>query len=441
MSRHLLALVLGPLLGLFTVSLGNGFISSLTSLRLDAAGVSATVIGLISSAYFIGLTLGAVTSDRLIARIGHIRAYSSFASLTATTFLLQGLFFDPWAWFVFRLINGWAIVGIFLVVESWLLLAGDQKMRGRLLAVYMIALYGSGMLGQMKLGVINGWGDAAPFMVAGMLSSLSVLPMVILPRESPQVSRIEPLLPQHLLRMTPTGVMGCFGSGLTIAAIYTLLPIYLQRVGMNVGQVGELMAAVIFGAMVLQYPVGKWSDRSDRHTVLIALCVACAGLSLAILILPDYQPLLMILLFLLGGGVFTVYPVAVSHSADRAPADDLVRMIQGLLLINSIGSALSPLIISPLMNRVGAKGFFWAFALLNVGLALFFIWRRKRHPGLPPVAPFQPTTQMSPLGAEIRVTEELVQATKEREELEQQEQATPHHPSHETAKADAESPV
>ncbi|QLF94205.1 MFS transporter [Pseudomonas sp. ABC1] len=416
MSRQLFALVLGPLLGLFIVSLGNGFISSLTALRLDASGVSDTVIGAVSSSYFIGLALGSMFGDRLISRIGHIRAYSSFASLTAVTFLLQGLFFEPWAWFLFRLINGWAIVGIFLVVESWLLLAGDQKMRGRLLAIYMIALYGSGMLGQMKLGLIDSWGAMAPFMVAGMLGSLSVLPMVILPRVSPEVGRIEPLSPRHLLRMTPSGVIGCFGSGIAIAAVYTLLPIYLQRVGMSVSQVGQLMASVIFGAMVLQYPVGRWSDKQSRQVVLVALSIFCAVLSLLILLLPDNQILLMVLLFLLGGGIFALYPVAVSHSADGAATDELVRMIQGLLLINSVGSAISPLIIAPVMNHVGENGLFWSFFVLNLALAVFFLWRRKAHPAPIPVAPFEPAAQMSPVGAEIRVTEELVQATQEREQ-------------------------
>lgn len=97
MSPRLLAMALAPLLGLFIVALGNGFLSSLTTLRLDAAGASTTMIGIVSSAYFIGLTLGAVFNDRLILRIGHIRAYGSFASLIAVTILLQGLFYDTWA--------------------------------------------------------------------------------------------------------------------------------------------------------------------------------------------------------------------------------------------------------------------------------------------------------------------------------------------------------
>ncbi|SAI65364.1 membrane transport protein [Bordetella ansorpii] len=420
MSRQLLALVLGPLLGLFIVCIGNGFISSLTTLRLDAAGVSATVIGMVSASYFIGLSLGAVFNDRLIVRIGHIRAYSSFASLIAVTVLLQGLYLDPTAWFILRMICGWAIVGVYLVVESWLLLAGDQKLRGRLLAVYMIVLYGSGMLGQLKLGTIDGWGGTAPFMVAGMLASLSVMPMVIIPRVSPLVERIEPLSPRMLLRMSPTGVAGCFGSGIAIAAVYTLLPLYLQRIGMSVEQVGQMMAATILGAMVLQYPVGRWSDHRDRRTVLIALAAFCLVLSLAIVALPPSPTLLLVLLFLLGGGVFAVYPVAVSHAADRAPADELVRMIQGLLLINSIGSAASPLAISWLMDQVGASGLFLSFAVLNVALLASFIRQRSKYAPPTPVAPFASAAQMTPVGVELRVTEEMVQGAVENERADAQ---------------------
>lgn len=430
MSRQILALALGPLLGLFIISLGNGFISSLTTLRLDAAGVSATVIGIVSSAYFIGLALGAAFNDRLIVHTGHIRAYSSFASLAAVTMLLQGLIVDPWAWLCLRLVSGWATVGVYLVIESWLLLAADQKMRGRLLALYMIALYGSGMAGQAVMGHLNAMGDTVPFIVAGILASLSVLPVVIIPRVSPVMEHVEPLSPFSLLKLTPTGVIGSFGSGVAIAVVYTLMPLYLQRIGMNVSQVGFMMASVILGAMVLQYPVGRWSDRQDRQVVLIALGAFCTLLSVAIVLLPMTNTLLTVLLFLLGGGIFALYPVAVSHAADRASADALVRMIQGLLLINSLGSAVSPLMVSSIMGRVGASGLFWALAVLHLALMAFFIWRRSQRPAPAPTAPFEASAQMSPIGAELRVTEGLVQGALDHEQaMADEAKASPSSPS------------
>lgn len=413
MSSRLLGMALAPLLGLFIVALGNGLLYSLTTLRLGAAGESATMIGVVSAAFFIGLTLGALFNDRLILRIGHIRAYSSFASLIAATILLQGLFVDTWGWFVLRLVNGWATVGVFLVIESWLLLAGDAKVRGRLLALYMIALYGAGVLGQAMLGSLVGMGDTAPFMVAGMLAALSVLPIVILPQVSPLLEQVEPLKPRQLLGVTPSGLVGCFGSGVAIAAVYALLPLYLQRIGLDVGEVGSMMAWVILGAMLLQYPVGRWSDRKDRQDVLITLGALCVLLSLVILMLPPASGWLPLVLFLLGGGVFAVYPVAVSHAADRAPADALVPMIQGLLLINSLGSALSPLAISPVMTSYGEAGLFWAFAVVNLAMVGCFLWRRGKRPAAQHPAPFVASATFSPTGAELRVTEALMQAAQE----------------------------
>ena len=425
MSARLLAMALAPLLGLFIIALGNGFLSSLTTLRLGAAGESATTIGIVSSTYFIGLTLGAVFNDRLILRIGHIRAYSSFAALIGATILLQGLFYDTIWWSVLRLINGWAAVGVFLVIESWLLLAGDAKIRGRLLALYMIAFYGAGVIAQAGLGEITRLGDTAPFMLAGMLATLSVLPIVILPRVSPLLDQVEPLKPRQLLGVAPTGLVGCFGSGVAIAAIYTLLPLYLQRIGMDVGEVGGMMAWVILGAMLLQYPVGRWSDRKDRQTVLIALAALCTVLSLLIVLLPTDTVLLPALLFLLGGGVFALYPVAVSSAADRAPADALVPMIQGLLLINSLGSALAPLAISPMMTSYGEVGLFWAFAVINLAMVGFFLWRRGKRPAPEHPAPFAPTATFSPTGAELRVTEDLMHAAQEHPTLDAMQAAPP----------------
>jgi MFS family permease len=126
----------------------------------------------------------------------------------------------------------------------------------------------------------------------------------------------------------------------------------------------------------------------------------------------------MVLLFLIGGGIFAIYPVAVSHAADRAQAESLVPMIQGLLLINSIGSAISPIAISGMMAKMGPNGLFWAFAGMHLALLAFLVWRRKERPEPVPVAPFAAAAQMSPTGVEMRVTEELVQGALDREAVE-----------------------
>ncbi|WP_110667683.1 MFS transporter [Salinicola halophilus] len=425
MSRQLLSLALAPLLGLFILGIGNGFLASLITLRLDAAGESATTIGWVSAAYYIGLAVGALVNDRLLLRIGHIRAYACFASLVAVTVLLQGLWLNAGLWFTLRLVGGWATLGVYLVIESWLLTSADARVRGRLLALYMISLYGAGVIGQLLLGVADGAGASEPFMIVAILASLSVLPLGMIPRVSPLMEQAEPLSPWRLITLTPTGVMGCFGSGLVLSAVYSLLPLYLQRSGLDVQKIGEMMAVLILGGMLLQYPIGRWSDRHDRQIVLILIAAAMTAICAAIALLPTLAGLLPVMLFLLGGGIFALYPVAVSHAADRAPAGALVRMSQGLLLINALGATLSPPLITPLMARVGDAGFFLGLATLGLALGSFFVWRRSQRPAPMPVAPFNPNPPQSVMGAELVVTEALVQGAIEHEHQEDLSQAVP----------------
>ena len=143
--------VLSPLLSLFIFIVGHGLLSTLLTLRLNAEGAAAGWIGLVSSAYFAGLVLGAFVNVRLIRRIGHIRAYAAYASLLAVLALCHGLMVDPLLWSGLRLVGGFATGGLFVVIESWMLVSSSPATRGRLMAVYMILLYG----GLAALGLVR----------------------------------------------------------------------------------------------------------------------------------------------------------------------------------------------------------------------------------------------------------------------------------------------
>lgn len=419
MARQLFALTFPPLLGLFILALGNGFLSTLVTIRLSASGASVEAIGLVSAAYYIGLGLGAVLNDRLLLRIGHIRAYACFAAIVAASSLAQALWLDAGWWFVLRLFGGWATVGVYLVIESWLLTGGDRAMRGRILAFYMISLYAALALGQLLIGLFDespeAPGAALPYVLIGILATLSLLPMAIIPRVAPLIEHAEPLSPWRLAKLTPTGVVGSFGSGLVVAALYSLLPLYLQSRGYQLSEIGTLMATVIVGGMALQYPIGRWSDRHDRQRVLIIITAALVGLALLVPFAAyGYWPL-SVALFLYGGGAFSLYPVAVGHSADRAPPSALVGMSQGMLLINALGCTISAPLLTLLMAHVGNDGLFFGFGAVALSLALFFSWRRSRRPAPQPLAPFAPQPAQSVVGAELLVTDELMAGAEQAE--------------------------
>lgn len=62
-------------------------------------------------------------------------------------------------WLASRLVAGFAVAGVFVVVESWLLMADTQKQRAKRLGLYMTALYGGTAIGQLAIDYLGTAGN------------------------------------------------------------------------------------------------------------------------------------------------------------------------------------------------------------------------------------------------------------------------------------------
>src|SRR5690606_22465217 len=118
------------------------------------------------------------------------------------------------------------------------------------------------------------------------------------------------------------------------------------------------MSLVIFGGAVLQWPLGRWSDRSDRRRVLA--CVALLGALVAVLIglLHGHAGMRSVLLFVYGGLAFTLYPVSVAHLMDRLETDQMLAGSGRVLLLYGVGATLGPLLAGNLMIGFGPASLF-----------------------------------------------------------------------------------
>ena len=57
--------------------LGNGLLGTVTGLRASAEGMPSGAIGVIMSAFFLGVIGGSLMAPRLIERVGHSRAFAA----------------------------------------------------------------------------------------------------------------------------------------------------------------------------------------------------------------------------------------------------------------------------------------------------------------------------------------------------------------------------
>ena len=396
--------VLSPLLSLLIFIIGHGLLSTLLTLRLNAEGVAAGWIGLVSSAYFAGLVIGAFVNVRLIRRIGHIRAYAAYASLLAVLALCHGLMVDPTIWSGLRLLGGFATGGLFVVIESWMLVSSSQATRGRLLAVYMILLYGGLAAGQWLLRFIDPL-QLSPFALVAISASLSVLPLALTRVPLPQTEAGHSISLLSLTRLTPSAVGSCFASGLILGGIYGLLPLYFAANGRALAAVANLMALVILGGMLLQYPLGRLSDRVDRRRILAALGVGLLLLSATMLVASQlpWSWLRAGTIFLFGGLAFSLYPISLSQACDELTPAQMVSANQGMLLAYSLGSMIGPLLASQAMQNTAPAALFAYFACCGGALALFLLWRQKQRSPVPNdnQQSYMPMAPNTPLGAEL----------------------------------------
>ncbi|MCD6055553.1 MAG: transporter [Gammaproteobacteria bacterium] len=389
-----------PLISLFIFVISNGFFMTFISLVLEKKGYSETVIGSMTAAFYAGLAIASLGIENIIAKVGHIRAFSAFVSGLAVVTMAQGFWINAGFWLVMRLAAGYFTAGLFVVVESWLLLLGTKQTRTKLLAIYMIAIYAAQAFGQLFIN-IQYKDPLLPYAVAAMLCSISVIPMAIMKLQAPSFDEPSRLNFLELFKLSASGVISCFCSGLILSGIYGLMPIFLlERLHHKVHDVSWLMSVVILGGMCLQYPIGRLSDYVERRFVLILICCLMAAMTIPLFFARQYF-LLGVIMFSFGGLAFTIYPVAISLACDKLHVKHLTAAAQGLLLAYSIGCVIGPMLAATAMRFSKSYGYLGYFVMTNIGLAVFLAVRRVQQESVPQEEPFMPVPQTTPIAAEL----------------------------------------
>ena len=281
------------------VQFANGFFGTYISLRVAVEGFD--VPGLVLSAYFAGFTLGALVCNRVIERIGHIRAYAAFAGLVAAAVALMPLLINSLSWVSLRAIVGFGCAGIFVTTESWLTAKAEPSQRGRVFSVYMVGTFLALALGQLLIARAD-IRSAASFNVIVALFAVALIMVTAARAEAPRASTAPPVLPYGVLaRSAPIAVIGCAVSGLVGGAFYALVPAWMQDQGTARGTIALFMLVAVLGGLAFQIPVGRLSDRFDRRVVLAFLSVGFAVTAIIMVFLPRSLSTILPAAVLLGG--------------------------------------------------------------------------------------------------------------------------------------------
>lgn len=361
--------------GLYFASLmmliGSGLLSTYLALRLAADNVDSLWVGALMAANYFGLVLGGKIGHRLIARVGHIRAYSACAGIVGAAVLGHGLVDWLPAWLFLRVIVGLGMMCQYMVIESWLNEQAEANKRGVVFSGYMIASYLGLVLGQLILVMHPGLGLELLMLVA-LCFALCLVPVALTRRIHPAPLHPAPMEPRFFIQRVPQSLSTVLGAGLIVGSFYGLAPLYASQQGLSTEQVGLFMGSCIFAGLVVQWPLGWLSDRYDRAVLIRSFAFSLALAALPLAIMPQVPlEVLFIAGFLCSLVQFCLYPLAVAFSNDHVEGDRRVSLTAMLLVTYGVGASVGPLVAGVLMELFGSQMLYAFFSFF----ALVLVWR------------------------------------------------------------------
>ncbi len=326
---------------------GSGLLTTYLSLKLALQGASDTVVSSMTTAYYIGMVLGAKLGHHLIARVGHIRSYVAASGITAAIALMMGLIEWIPFWAVGRFIIGLVMMCQYMVLESWLNEQAEPHQRGLVFGLYMAATYGGMVIGQLTFMFYTDINHEI-LMIVAICFSLCLVPLAVTRTIHPTPLKSAPLAIGYFLRKLPQILTITLLGGMLSGTFYALAPLFANRLGMSTYYTGLFMAISIGAALFAQWPLAWLSDRFNRLKLISLLTILF--IAAVILLFASYisaptllQPVLFFSI-VATGLQFTIYPLTVAIANDNIEEEQRVSLSAILLVVFGLGSALGPMI-------------------------------------------------------------------------------------------------
>ncbi len=410
-------------LGYAVLIIAHGLQGNLLGVRAVLENFNIIATGALMSGYFIGYFVGANSVPGLVSKVGHIRVFAAFASMASLSILFHAIVVNPYAWILGRFITGFSIIGIFVVVESWLNDRATNKTRGKVLSIYMIITFIGLGLGVLLLNFSDPK-QYEPFILVSLLLSIALVPILLTKRKAPTFKKISSIKIKELYKISPLATFSMFCSGFIHPVIFTLGAVYGALMNFSVLEISLYLFLITISGAVFQWPIGYLSDLFDRR--LIIIITALLGALFAILcffsvsISPDFINLssdwkivfqhitnhrlfFYIFISLYAGMSLPLFSLNLAYINDFLPKEKFVSAGAGMQVIFGLSAMFAPFACSFFMKQLGPNGLFVFLFIFQTAIGLFGIYRMtKRRIEENPDNTFTPMPRnITPLGIEL----------------------------------------
>lgn len=342
--------------------LSQGMLLPVLAIFLERMGVSSSMNGLNAAALYVGSFGMTLVAERVLGLVGFKKLIIAGLILVMLSLIAFPIIPSVGIWFVLRIMVGVGDSALHYAAQLWVLMMSSASNRGRSISFYGMS-YGLGFsIGPLGIILLN-YGEAVPFIVLGLLF-LFVLLMVLFklpdlkPERHPSGEVFEKGRFKKSYRLAWYALMPAFLYGYMEAGINSNFPVYGLRSGFTIEQISSLLPFVGIGGLILQLPLGIWSDRFGRKRVLTV-----AGIvgGLCFILIPvagtSYWPVL-ILLTIAGGLVGSFFSLGLAYAADILPRNLLPAANVVASFHFNIGSIAGPNIGGTLIHIGWTSGMF-----------------------------------------------------------------------------------
>tara|TARA_B100000029_G_scaffold513820_1_gene614551 strand:- start:122 stop:1411 length:1290 start_codon:yes stop_codon:yes gene_type:complete len=405
--------------GYFVLMIAHGFQGNLLGVRSVIEEFSFLATGAMMSGYFIGYFFGANSIPKLVGKVGHIRVFAAFASMASLSILIHAVFINPIIWTFARIITGFSIVGIFIVMESWLNDRANNRTRGQLLSIYMFITLIAISLGALLLN-FSSPEKYEPFILISLLLSFALIPILLTKRKAPKFKKLGHIDIKGLYKTSPLATVSMLCTGVIHSALFSLGAVYAASMSFTLFEISLLLFLVTVSGGIFQWPIGYYSDQNDRRKIIIfctflaslfcVLAISASGTSLENMYLATSLGADKVLFFiyasLYAGMAIPLFTLNLAYVNDYIPKEKFVAAGGGMQIIFGIGAMIGPFACSLLMNKFGTNGFFVHLLSFHLIIGMFGLYRMsKRDYKENPESTFTPLPRnITPLGIELDPT-------------------------------------
>ncbi|MGU3413041.1 MFS transporter [Enterobacteriaceae bacterium C34A] len=350
-----------------------GLSSPLIALKLLGAGMSESAIGVNAAMHAVGVFAVAPFLPVLFRRFSPTLLITLSLSGLAVLFLLFAVLPLPY-WFLLRLGLGIFSEIIMVQTETWLNGTTVEQARGKVLAIYTAGMSLGFAAGPLII-VGAGSGGNLAFYITSALACFAAL--LVMKTRMPRADDHDapPLGLRASLNLALLPILATLLNAAVEVLGMNFLSLYAMKLGWSEPASALLIAVLMFGAIVLQLPIGWLADKVSRPALMRTLAFVAAALAFVWPALLAFHLLAYVMLFLWGGIFVGIYTVAITWVGERFKGAQLTGIYAAMSVAWGLGALAGPLLGGVVMT-FSRHGLPWITGLLCLLFALLSMHRR-----------------------------------------------------------------